>query len=75
MRNIVQFKIIQEDGYYTAKGMDLPIVTQAKTWDELMKNIREAVDLTLEGENLADFGFASQPSLSVSFELPMVCHA
>ncbi|MFA5001046.1 MAG: type II toxin-antitoxin system HicB family antitoxin [Candidatus Paceibacterota bacterium] len=75
MKNIAQFRIIQEDGYYTAKGMDLPIVTQAKNWDELMTNIKEAVDLTLEGEDLADFGFARQPSLLMSFELPTVCHA
>ena len=75
MKNIAQFRITQEDGYYTAKGMDLPIVTQGKSWDELMSNIREAVELTLEGEDLADFGFASQPSLLMSFELPTVCHA
>lgn len=36
-----------------AEGVDLPVVTEASTLDELAKNIEEAVALQLEGENLA----------------------
>jgi predicted RNase H-like HicB family nuclease len=45
MKKIVQIHIYKGDNYYIAEGVDLPIVTQAKTLDELVKNIREAVEL------------------------------
>ena len=70
MKHIVQFHIYQGDKYYVAEGTDLPIVTQAKTLDELAKNIQEAVDLHLEGEDLSDFNLAPHPSVLMNFELP-----
>jgi predicted RNase H-like HicB family nuclease len=40
-----------EDGYYVASVSELPgCHTQAKTLDELMERIREAVELYLEVE-------------------------
>jgi predicted RNase H-like HicB family nuclease len=73
MKSIAQFTISQgEDGLFVAEGLDLPIVTQAETLDELTKNIREAVDLALEGEQLEEIHFSRDPSIMVSFELPRV---
>lgn len=53
MKNIIQFHIYKGEKYYVAQGIDLPVVTQGKTLDQLSENIREAVELQLEGENLA----------------------
>ena len=62
MKHIIQFKISKgNDGYYVAEGIDLAIVTQGKTLDELAENIQEATALHLEGENLADLGLAPSP--------------
>lgn len=72
MKRIIQFHISKGDKFYTAEGADLPIVTQGKTLDELAKNIQEAVELHLEGENLADFDIAPNPSVLMNFELPQV---
>ena len=47
MKNIIQFYINKGENYYVAQGVDLPVVTQGKTLDELMKNIKEAVELHL----------------------------
>ena len=58
MKRIIQFHISKGDKYYTAEEVDLSVVTQGKTLDELAKNIQEAVDLHLEGENPADFDIA-----------------
>lgn len=69
-RRIIQFQISKGEKYYTAQGTDVPIVTQAKTLDELTENIREATDLYCEGENLSELGLAPAPSLLVNFELP-----
>lgn len=52
----------------------MPIVTQGKTLDELARNIEEAIELHLEGENPADFGIAPNPSVLMNFELPAQIH-
>lgn len=70
MKRIIQFHISKGDKYYVAEGVDLPIVTQGKTLDELAFNIQEAVELHLENENLADFDLIPDPSVLVSLELP-----
>ena len=75
MKNIVQIHIYKGEKYYIAEGVDLPIVTQAKTLDELVKNIKEAVELQLAGENLSDFTLASNPSVLLNLELPNRLHA
>jgi predicted RNase H-like HicB family nuclease len=42
-----------EDGYYVASVPELPgCHTQAKTLDELMKRIREAIEAYLEAEGV-----------------------
>ena len=44
MRNIIQFTIEKEKkGLYVASGVNAPIVTDGKTFEELQKNIKEAV--------------------------------
>ena len=58
-----------------AQGIDLPVVTQGKTLDELAENLKEAVELQLEGENLADFDLASKPSVLINLELETGIHA
>jgi predicted RNase H-like HicB family nuclease len=37
--------------------------------DETIQNLREAVELHLEGENLEDLGLAADPVILVSMEL------
>jgi predicted RNase H-like HicB family nuclease len=70
MKSIIQYRIFKGDKYYVAEGIDLPVVTQGATLDELAKNIQEATELCLEGEDLADFGLAPSPSVLLNFELP-----
>ena len=75
MKKIIQFHIYKGDKYYVAQGIDLPVITQGKTLDELTNNIKEAVELQLEGENLADFDLEPQPSVLVNMELPAGVYA
>ena len=51
MKKIIQFHIYKGEKYFVAEGIDLPVITQGKTLDELAANIQEAVGLQLEGEN------------------------
>jgi predicted RNase H-like HicB family nuclease len=66
MKTIVQFSISQEDGTYTADGVNVPIVTEGATFEELQENIRDAVALYFEGSDPSSLGFATWlPSASL----------
>lgn len=75
MKHIIQIYISKGEKYYVAEGVDLSIVTQGKTLDELVANVKEAIELHLEGENPADFDIAPNPSVLMNFELPISIHA
>ena len=69
MKCIIQFKISKGEKYYIGEGIDLPIVTQGKTIDEVALNLKEALALHLEGEKLSELDLAPNPSALVNFEL------
>ncbi len=69
MKRIIQFHIFKGENYYIAESSDLPIVTQAKTLDELAINIKEAVELQLRGEDLSALDLADNPSILANFEV------
>jgi predicted RNase H-like HicB family nuclease len=70
MKKVLQFHIYpSEEGGYVAEGVDLPVVTQGETLDELVKNIVEATELALEGENLEMLDIDPHPTISASIEL------
>ena len=61
MKKTIQVRIFRGDTQYVAECLDLPVVTQAPTLDELASNIREAISLHLAGEDLADLGSRPGP--------------
>ena len=69
MKKIIQVHISKGEKYFVAECVDVPVVTQGKTLDELMENLKEATALQLEGEDLADFGLAENPSVLASLEI------
>ncbi len=75
MKHIIHFHISKGETQYVAQGIELPVVTQGKTLDELLINIKEAAALQMHGENLADFDLAPNPSLLLDLEVPTGAHA
>ena len=69
MKRIIQFRIYRGERYYVAECIDLPIVTQGKTLDEVVENIKEAINLHLEDENLEDLEIHPDFSVLVNLEL------
>ena len=69
MKKIIQVHIYKGDKYYIAEAIDLPVVTQGKTLDELVSNLKEAIALALEGENPSDFDLSPEPSILLNLEL------
>lgn len=55
---------------YVAECLELAVVTQASSLDELVTNLKEAIELHLEGESHATLGLTARPRLAVQYELP-----
>ncbi|MEK7539023.1 MAG: type II toxin-antitoxin system HicB family antitoxin [Patescibacteria group bacterium] len=69
MKKVIQFSITNEDGMYVASGLNAPIVTDGKTFEELEKNIGEAVSLYLEEMvDEVENEFVKNPGVVASFE-------
>ena len=69
MKKIIQVRIYKGEKYYIGECIDLPVITQGKTLDEAVENIREAIALHLEGENLEEWDILPDFSILVNFEL------
>jgi len=70
MKRIIQVKVYRGEKYYVAECLDLPVVSQGKTLDEVVENIREAIELHLEGEELKEWDILPNFSILINLELP-----
>jgi predicted RNase H-like HicB family nuclease len=70
-RHVVHALVSRADGWYSADCMEIAVVTQGRTLDETVTNLKEAVALHLEGETLASLGLAAPLTLSVTYEEPL----
>lgn len=75
MKRVVQVRIFKGEKLYVADCLDLAVVTQAVTLDELAANLKEEIALHLEGEDLATLGLNAYPAVIASFELDDVVDA
>lgn len=69
MRHSIKAFVHRGENYYVAECLEIAVVTQGKTLDETVDNLREAVSLHLEGEDLSELDLAPNPSLLVTLEL------
>jgi predicted RNase H-like HicB family nuclease len=58
-----------EESGYVAECVEIAVITQGQTLDEVTRNLQEAVALHLEGEDLAALGLAANPTLVVTMEI------
>ena len=58
-----------EQSGYVAECLEIPVVTQGPTLDEVSRNLQEAVELHLAGENLATMGLVPDPTILVTLAL------
>jgi predicted RNase H-like HicB family nuclease len=54
---------------FVAECVEIAVVTQGRTLDETINNLREAVALHLEGEKASEFGLRDRPTLVVTMEI------
>ena len=75
MKKIIQAHIHKGESQYVAECIDLPVVTQGRSLDELARNLREAILLHLEGEDLSAYELDAAPSILASIELDLARNA
>ena len=69
MHHSIKAFVYKCDNYYVAECHEIAVVTQGKTLDETIANLKEAIALHLESEDPADFDLIPNPSLPVTLEL------
>jgi predicted RNase H-like HicB family nuclease len=68
--------VLRLDGRtYVAECLEIAVVTQADTVDEVLENLEDAIALHLEGEDASTLGLVDRPRLSVTYEVPLRRHA
>jgi predicted RNase H-like HicB family nuclease len=68
LQHTIKAFIRKGEKYYVAECLEIPVVTQGKTLDEAVANLKEAVALHIEGENLEQLGLAPNPTLIITME-------
>lgn len=58
-----------EESGYVAECLEVAVVTQGSTLDEVTRNLQDAVALFLKGEDLQQLGLAPNPTLVVTMEV------
>lgn len=68
MRRTIHTVIFESEGAYVAECLEVGVVTQGESLDETLRNLREAVELFMDGEDPAALGLVPNPRLAISFE-------
>ena len=58
-----------EQSGYVAECVEIPVVTQGSSLDEVTRNLQEAVALHLADEDLTALGLSQNPTVVVTMEL------
>ena len=67
-RDAVHGFISRSDGWFVAECLEVPVVTQGRTLDETLANLKEAVLLFLEDEDSMRLGLSADPRLVMTYE-------
>lgn len=67
-RDTIHVVVRRSAGYYVAEGLELALVTQGRSLDELLRNLRQAVRLHLEGEDPGELGLSASPRIALTYE-------
>jgi len=68
LHDTIHVAVRRSDGFYVAEALEVALVTQGRTLDELVANLKEAIRLHLEGEDPAVFGLTTSPRIALTYE-------
>jgi predicted RNase H-like HicB family nuclease len=68
-RDTVHAVVTRDAGWYVAEFLEIAVVTQGRTLDELVTNMRDAVALHLEGGDAAALRVVAAPRIALTYEI------
>jgi len=68
LSDTIHIVVRRSAGFYIAESLELALVTQGRSLDELLRNLKQAVRLHLEGEDLGAFGLSASPRIVMTYE-------
>ena len=71
-RPAIHAVVSESEGWYVAECLEVAVVTQGRSLDETLANLRSALQQHLDNEELARAGLSQAPRLSVSYETSAV---
>jgi predicted RNase H-like HicB family nuclease len=71
LRDSIHATITRGERAFVAECLEVAVVTQGRTLDEVMSNLAEAVALHLDGEDHERLGLTREPRLIVTYEQPL----
>ena len=69
MKNMIKAEIYHDGKYYCGRCLDFDVFTQGKTLDELVRNLKEAIQLHFEDDDEYLKAFVPSPSLFTMMDL------
>lgn len=71
LRSSLHATVSRGERAFVAECWELAVVTQGRTLDEVVSNLREALALHLEGEDFDLLGLVRSPRLVVTYDTPL----
>ena len=68
MRKSIECIVYLGENHYVGECLDFPVVTQSKSIDQTIVNLRKAIALHIEDENLELLGFVKSPDIDIKVE-------
>ena len=68
LRPAIHAVVTEGEGLYTAECLEVAVVTQGASLDEILTNLREALELLMSGEDHVLLGLEPDPRLVLNFE-------
>lgn len=68
-RETIHAVVQKDEAAYVAECLELAVVTQGSSLDEVLENLKLAVALHLEGEDLETLGLAEHPRLQLVYDV------
>ena len=68
LRDSVHAVISESEGQYVAECLEVAVVTQGRSLDETLSNLRGALRLYADGEDGTTLGLVPNPRILVTFE-------
>ena len=69
MKKVIKSEVYYDGEYYCGRCLDFDIFTQGKTLDELVHNLKEAIQLHFEDDSEIRSQFEASPSIFTLMDL------